>query len=141
MMMARAHRLFVALAFAAASPAALSQAQAPAPQPAAQELPLFVVEIQTGPQWDGAKPAHEQRFFREHSANLKRLRDTGSLLMGARYADKGLVVLAAANEAEARAMMDADASMQAQVFRYELHAFNVFYGGAVNPRPRRPAPP
>ncbi|MES2581968.1 MAG: hypothetical protein V4627_04575 [Pseudomonadota bacterium] len=36
-----------------------------------------------------------------------------------------------------RAMMDEDLSMQAQVFQYQLHPFNVFYGGAVAPKPRR----
>jgi hypothetical protein len=48
-------------------------------------------------------PAHEQSWFREHSANLRRLREDGSLVLGARYADKGLVVLSAVSEDEAHA--------------------------------------
>jgi uncharacterized protein YciI len=110
---------------------------------AAQEpppLPLWAVEIKTGTRWDAAKPPQEQPYFREHSQNLQRLRAAGQLVMGARYSDKGLVVLAAATEAEARAMMDADPAIQAETFRYELHAFTVFYGGSVATRPRPAAP-
>ncbi|MBK9796843.1 MAG: hypothetical protein IPP58_10165 [Holophagaceae bacterium] len=107
------------------------------PAPAIQELPLFAVEIKTGPKWDQTKPPQDQAYFREHSANLKRLRDSGSLIMGARYSDKGLVVLAAQNEAQARAMMDEDPSVKAEVFRYELHPFNVFYPGTVYSKPKR----
>lgn len=59
---------------------------------AASEPQLFAVEIKVGPKWDPAKSPQEQAFFREHSTNLRRLRDAGVLVMDARYADKGLVV-------------------------------------------------
>lgn len=111
-----------------------------AAQDNAAPLPLFAAEIRTGAKWDTAKPPQEQAFFREHSQNLQRLRAVGQLVMGARYGEVGLVVLAAATEAEARAMMDADPAMQAQTFRYTLHPFSVFYGGTVAPRPRPAAP-
>lgn len=109
-------------------------AQEPAP------LPLFAVEIRTGAKWDTTRPPQEQAFFREHSQNLRRLRDAGHLVMGARYGEVGLVVLAAADAAAARTMMDADPSIEAGTFRYELHPFNVFYGGTLAPRPRPAAP-
>lgn len=99
---------------------------------------LFAVEIRTGPAWDGSKPPHEQLHFRDHSAHLRQLREQGALVMGARYGDKGLVVLRAASEPEAHAMMQADASMQARVFAYELHEFRVFYGGNLAAPARRP---
>ena len=127
--------LFVLLSVAAAS----SIAQAQQTTVIEQNLPLFAVEIKVGTKWDQSKPPQEQQYFREHSANLKRLRDAGSLIMGARYSDKGLVILAAQSEDEARAMMDVDPSIKAEVFKYELHAFNVFYSGTVNQRPRRVA--
>lgn len=111
------------------------------PEPSAPDvLPLFAVEITTGANWEPDKPPKDQQFFREHSSNLKQLRDSGSLVMGARYSDKGLIILAAPDEASARAMMDQDPSMQAEVFKYQVHPFNVFYGGAVNTRTRRPQP-
>ena len=128
----------IALTLGTAVFCATSQAQAPAP--VVQDPPLFAVEIRVGAKWDPTKPPNEQTYFREHSANLKRLRDAGTLVMGARYADKGLVLLAAQTEAEARSMMDEDPAIKAEVFRYELHPFNVFYGGTVTPKPRPAAP-
>lgn len=119
-------------------PAAVAQ---PAPASAAAAGPpsrLYAIEIKTGTSWDAAKPAHEQAHFREHSANLRHLREQGALVMGARYADKGLIVLRAASEADAHAMMQVDPSIQGRVFAYELHEFVVFYGGAVAAPPRRP---
>ena len=108
------------------------------PSPSAASTKLFAIEIKTGTSWDAAKPAHEQAFFREHSANLKKLRDQGSLVLGARYSDKGLVVLEATSADEAHAMMKQDPSVQARIFAYELHDFNVFYGGTVQPKARKP---
>lgn len=117
----------------AQAPAASS---APALSTAEAVMPLFAVEIKTGPAWDSTKTAQEQAYFREHSANLKMLRDQGSLVMGARYADKGLVVLQAATVQEAHALMQQDPAMQHRTFTYELHPFNVFYSGALNVRRR-----
>ena len=99
---------------------------------------LYVIELKTGPAWDASKPAHEQASFREHSANLKLLRDQGKLVLGARYADKGLIVVESPTEAEARAMFDQDASIAKGVFVYTLFEFNVFYGGTVATRKRKP---
>lgn len=119
-----------------AAPAA-AMAQDPAGGAAPDESRLFAVEITVGPQWDASRPAHEQRYFPEHSATLKRLRDSGVLVIGARYSDKGLVVLAADDETHVRAMMDEDPSIKAEVFQYQVHPFNVFYGGTVNSPARR----
>jgi uncharacterized protein YciI len=104
---------------------------------AAESRPLFAAEIRTGPAWDAARPAQEQAHFREHSAHLRRLRDEGHLLVGARYADKGLLLVAAAGAAEAHALFDADPSIRAGVLRFELHPLAVFYGGCVTPARRR----
>lgn len=132
-------RLLATMAVGCLVAVARVEAQAPASAPDGANRPLFAVEITIGAKWDPAKPPQEQQYFAEHSANLRRLREAGSLVLGARYGDKGLVVLAARDEADARAMMDEDPSMKAQVFTYQLHRFNVFYGGTVAP-PRRAAP-
>ncbi len=100
------------------------------------EPSLFAVEITIGQKWDQSKPPQEQKYFREHSTNLKRIRDSGALVMGARYSDKGFIVLAARDESHARSMMDEDPSFGAEVFRYQVYAFSVFYGGTVSPRTR-----
>ena len=120
----------VAQATAPATPGAAASA------PTLPDLPLFAVEIKTGPKWDPARPPPEQAFFREHSAHLRHLREAGHIRLGARYGDKGLIVLAAATIEEARGWIDADVSMQHGTFAYELHPFAVFYGGAVAPRRR-----
>ncbi|MDX2217492.1 MAG: YciI family protein [Burkholderiales bacterium] len=108
--------------------------------PAAAATPkLFAVEITTGPGWDTAKPPPQQAFFREHSAHLKKLRDEGRIRMGARYADKGLIVIEAADEAEARALIEADPSMKAGTFKFTLAEMRVFYPGQVGSE-RKPSP-
>jgi uncharacterized protein YciI len=112
-------------------------AKAQTPPPAEASPPLFAVQVRTGARWDPAKPPAEQAFFREHSAHLKRLRDAGHIVVGARYADVGLLVVAAADEAAVRTLMDEDPSMKAETFRFDVHPFNVFYGGTLQPRPRR----
>jgi len=123
---------------ASASPARAQTGQAPAPaaSDAVTSLPHFAVEIRTGPGWDASKPPQEQAQFREHSAHLRRLREEGHILLGARYADKGLLVVAAADAAAVRALFDVDPSMKAGTFVYALHPFSVFYGGCVQPRRR-----
>jgi len=98
---------------------------------------LFAVEFRTGKNWDKTKRPLEQAYFSEHSANLKRLRDTGRLVVGARYSDKGLVVLTADSEADVRALIDADPSVQNQVFDYDVHPFHVFYRGCLEAPKRR----
>ena len=87
--------------------------------------------------WDTAKPPQEQDYFQEHSANLRRMRESGSLLVGARYSDKGLVVVAADSIEEVREMMDDDPAISAGIFVAEIHPFNVFYSGTVQARTRR----
>jgi hypothetical protein len=107
-------------------------AQAPAAPPA----PLYAAIYKTGPKWDAAKPPNEQAFFREHSANLAKLRAAGTVVMGARYADIGLVVVTAASEADARKLFDGDPSIAAGTFALDVHRFSVFYPGFVGTPPK-----
>jgi uncharacterized protein YciI len=96
--------------------------------PAADEaLPLFAVEIRVGPNWDASKSPGEQAYFRDHSAHLRRLRDAGHIVMGARYSDVGLLVFSAESADAVDAMMREDPSMIAGTFRYAVHSMNAFY--------------
>lgn len=119
-----------------ASQPAGSQPAGSAAAPAAEPR-HFAVEITTGPGWDLAKAPGEQRLFREHSLHLKKLRDAGHIVLGARYSDKGLLVFAAQTAAEVKALMDQDPSMAAGTFKFEVYDFNVFYSGTLQTRPRR----
>jgi uncharacterized protein YciI len=101
------------------------------------EPSLFAVEIKVGKTWDPARPPQEQAYFREHSANLHRMREAGILVVGARYSDIGLIVVSAATAAEVRAQMDQDPSIAAGTFVYEVHPLNVFYPGELQARTRR----
>ena len=99
--------------------------------------PLFAVEFRTGPGWDSSKPASEQAHFRDHSANLARLRKEGRAVIGARYADKGFIVMTGASANEVRALLDADPAVQRRVFDVEVNEFHVFYAGCVAAASRR----
>ena len=58
-------------------------------------------------------------------------------MLGARYSEKGFLVLAAPSVEAARAMLDRDPSFAAGVFSYEVHEMSVFYPGTVPARSRR----
>ena len=111
-----------------------SRAVADEGSPADAAPRLFAVEIRVGPNWDTAKAPGEQAFFKEHSANLKRLRDDGHIVMGARYSDIGLIVIAASSDDAVRSMMQKDPSIAAGTFVFEVHEFRVFYPGFVEAR-------
>lgn len=99
---------------------------------------LYAVEFRTGPAWVANKPPNAQAHFAEHSANLRRLREAGALRIGARYADKGLVVIEAASMDAARDMVDADPSIAAGTFVYEIHEFALFYEGNLTRPAKQP---
>lgn len=94
----------------------------------------FLVQFSLGPTWQQGKAPNEQPAFAEHGRNLKRLRDEGRIVVGARYADKGMIVLLADNAAAARSEMDVDPGVQSGIFLYELHELKVFYEGELKKR-------
>lgn len=95
---------------------------------------LFIAIFSLGPSWQADKPAHEQAYFKEHSANLKKLRAEKKILVGARYSDKGMIIITAANEQEARVMLESDPMVANKVFNLELYQYNPFYKGCVDPQ-------
>lgn len=101
-------------------------------QPEAAQEKLFIVHFSTGPSWDQSKPPSEQTHFREHSANLNRLRREGLLLIGARYGDKGMIVLRAPDEAAVRAQLVQDPSLAAGTFAARIDLFRPFMHGGTN---------
>ena len=112
-------------------------AQAPAaPATATPPAPLYAAIYKTGPKWDAAKPPGEQAFFKDHSAHLAKLRAAGTIVMGARYADVGLIVVSAASEPDARKIFEVDPSVVAGTFAVDVHRFSVFYPGFVGTPPR-----
>jgi hypothetical protein len=97
----------------------------------AAEPSLFAVTYSKGSAWVDAKKPSEQSGFAEHSANLKRLREAGTIVLGARYGDVGLIVMRAADAAEVERELAPDASLAAKTFAVKIEAFRPFYGGCV----------
>lgn len=92
---------------------------------------LFAATFTVGPKWDAAKPPNDQPGFKEHSANLARLRADGVLVIGARYADKGLILVRAADEAAARAHFAGDPTLANGTFTLAVDEFHPFYHGST----------
>lgn len=94
----------------------------------AQTAPtLFVVHFETGPAWNKALAPAEQPGFKEHSANLNRLRKEGLIKFGARYGDFGMIFLKADSRDAAKTIIAADPGVQAGSFIYRIEPLNVFY--------------
>lgn len=92
---------------------------------------LYLIEFTVGAAWDHALPVPEQTGFAGHSANLARLRKDGVLLFGARYADKGVILLKAPDVEAARGALANDPALAAGVFVADIHEFRPFYPGEV----------
>jgi uncharacterized protein YciI len=111
-----------------------TRAQSGTPAAAGQPANLFALVMTTGPEWKADKAPNEQAFFREHSQNLAMLRREGKIEAGGRFGPYGLIVLKAATEADARAMVDADPSVKAGVFKAELYPWTTIFAGTFPER-------
>ena len=101
------------------------------PQDPAPTKQYFIAIFSRGTAWDEKKPANEQIGFKEHSENLRRLRTEKKISIGGRYGEKGMVIVEAGNEDEARALFASDVMLTAKTFRLELHRFRPFYKGSI----------
>ncbi|HEY4612521.1 MAG TPA: hypothetical protein VIL52_02880 [Bacteroidota bacterium] len=90
-----------------------------------------VAIFSVGSAWDQSKPPNEQKGFKEHSENLRRLRSEKKIVIGARYADKGIVIMEGLSVDEARAEFSADPTLKEKVFILEVHPFNAFFKGCL----------
>lgn len=92
---------------------------------------LFVVTYTTGPSWDFEKLPNEQTYFSEHSQHLSDLRKSGTIKLGARAGEKGIIVFSAKTFKEARAVINNDIAIVNGLFETDIQVFNVFYPGCV----------
>lgn len=109
----------------------LANVPAPAPQETAPAKRYFIAIFSRGTAWDEKKPANEQAGFKDHSENLQRLRAEKKIPIGGRYGDKGMVIVEAQNEAEARTLFASDEMVLKKTFTLELHEFRPFYRGSI----------
>ena len=113
---------------------AFGLAQSPSTTPQEQVPPAkryFIAIFSLGPAWDKAKQANEQIGFKEHSENLRRLRTEKRIPVGGRYGDKGMVIVEAGNEADARELFASDGMVLSKSFTLELYEFRPFYKGSI----------
>lgn len=103
-----------------------ARAQEPAPTEK-----LFLVQFTVGESWVREKAPHEQAYFAEHSANLKRLRTEGKLVLGGRYSDKGIIIVKAVSEEAVRAELERDPSVARRTFDAAVFPFAPFYDGCI----------
>jgi hypothetical protein len=92
---------------------------------------LYAVRLSTGLAWDPAKSPNDQRGMREHSANVARLRREGTLVLGARFGELGLLVLRLPDEAAVRKQLEPDPAIAAGVFKTQIDVFSPFAHGTT----------
>jgi hypothetical protein len=109
----------------------LAQSADRPPQEPAQARQYFIAIFSRGTAWDDAKPANEQVGFKEHSENLRRLRSEKRISIGGRYGDKGMVIVEAKSEDDARSLFTNDVMVVKKTFSLELHQFRPFYKGTI----------
>jgi hypothetical protein len=126
------------LAAVVATVVASAQAPSPVPPPPAPATPsalpaprLYAVRLSTGPAWDAAKSPNDQMGMKEHSANIARLRREGTLVLGARFGELGLLVLRVPDEAAARKQLEPDPTVASGVFKVQIDVFSPFAHGTT----------
>jgi hypothetical protein len=92
---------------------------------------LYIVTYTTGPLWDPVKNPGEQNFFKEHSSRLGQLRKDGVIKFGARYGDKGSIVIIAPNSEKAKQIISADAAIINKLFIADIQKLSIFYEGCL----------
>jgi hypothetical protein len=96
---------------------------------------LFIVTYTVGSLWNETKQPNDQLHFKEHSANLSNLRKEGIIKAGARYGDKGMIVIAAKSITKAREIILNDVAVINKLFTADIQKLNVFYEGCLE-RPK-----
>ncbi|MEP2670111.1 MAG: hypothetical protein ABJH04_14005 [Cyclobacteriaceae bacterium] len=92
---------------------------------------LFIVTYTTGPAWDFDKTPNDQLYFSDHSQHLSALRKNGTIKLGARAGEKGIIVFSAKTLQKAREIINNDIAIINGLFRTEIQPFNVFYPGCI----------
>ena len=124
--------LFAVLSFICGTAIALAQTPSPVATPPVPAPPrLYAVRLSTGPAWEAAKSPNDQTGMKEHSANIARLRREGTLVLGARFGELGLMVLRVPDEAAVRAQLTPDKAVASGVFKIQIDLFSPFAHGTT----------
>lgn len=97
-------------------------------EPKTAELPtLFIVEYSKGSKWDSKNNFSGQKYAAHHSSHLQSLRAQGIIQFGGRYADKGIIFIAAMGLDNAKHIVNSDSSIINKMFSATINELNVFY--------------
>jgi len=96
-----------------------------------QDQKLFIVIYTPGENWNNSKQPQDQDYFNFHSKRLQNYRKEGKILLGARYSNKGMIIMPAETEEEIKKIVYADSAVLAKTFNAEVFPYNVFYDGCV----------
>jgi hypothetical protein len=96
-----------------------------------QPSPTIALLVETGPNWDTTKQPGEQRHFRTHSDNLRRLKEGGFIVAGGRFAQYGLILVRAPSTDSALSMMKPDSSIAVGTFKVNAHRWSTIYEGSI----------
>jgi hypothetical protein len=69
--------------------------------------------------------------MKEHSANIARLRREGTLVLGARFGELGLLVLRVPDEAAVQAQLGSDPAIASGVFKTQIDVYAPFAHGTT----------
>ena len=92
---------------------------------------LYIVTYTTGSLWDHTKKVNEQPYFKDHSANLSKLRTEGVITAGARYGDKGIIFIKAQSMLAAREFVLSDPAVINKLFMADIQKVFVYYDGCI----------
>jgi hypothetical protein len=92
---------------------------------------LYMVTYTTGPAWDFNKEPGEQMYFKEHSNNLSKLRREGVIKAGARYAEKGIIIISAQSSLFAAELIFTDPAIVNKLLVADVQKLYVFYEGCL----------
>jgi uncharacterized protein YciI len=85
----------------------------------------YVGFLYRGPKWTPGETPELQRLQEEHLANIRRLADSGKLLLAGPFTDggdlRGMFVFKVDSMEEAKALADGDPAVKAGRLRVELH--------------------
>ena len=96
-----------------------------------QDQKLFIVIYTPGENWNNSKQPQDQDYFNFHSKRLQAYRKEGKILLGARYSNKGMIIMPADSEEEIKKIVFADSAVLAKTFNAEVFPYNVFYDGCI----------
>ena len=92
---------------------------------------LYIVTYTIGSAWDPAKKPFEQSYFKSHSENLSALRNAGTIKAGARYADKGIIIVMAPTFESAKELINKDPAVANNLFNADVQRLSIFYEGCL----------